>query len=87
MAETCTTTLLQEVKTRLAITGDFHDALLSAYICDVKEYVKSAGANPDSANSVGVIARGVADLWNFGAGEGKFSDIFYQRVIQLTCEV
>ncbi len=86
MAETGENNLLQEVKTRLAITGNFHDELLSAYISDVKDYVKSAGADPESAGSVGVIARGVADLWNFGAGEGKFSEIFYQRVIQLSVE-
>lgn len=77
-------TLLEEVKTRLAITGTFHDALLSAYIDDVKAYLKSAGVDAESASAVGVIARGVADLWNFGAGEGKFSEIFYQRVIQLS---
>lgn len=79
-------TLLEEVKTRLAITGTFHDALLSAYIDDVKAYLTSAGVDAESASAVGVIARGVADLWNFGSGEGKFSTIFYERVSQLAIE-
>lgn len=79
-------TLLDEVKTRLAITGAFHDALLSAYIDDVKAYLKSAGVNAENTSAVGVIARGVADLWNFGSGEGKFSTIFYERVSQLAIE-
>lgn len=79
-------TLLEEVKTRLAITGTFHDDLLSAYIDDVKAYLTSAGADAESAGAVGVIARGVADLWNFGSGEGKFSTIFYERVSQLAIE-
>lgn len=79
-------TLLEEVKTRLAITGTFHDDLLSAYIDDVKAYLTSAGADAESTSAVGVIARGVADLWNFGSGEGKFSTIYYERVSQLAIE-
>lgn len=79
-------TLLEEVKTRVAITGTFHDALLSAYIDDVKAYLTSAGVDAESTGAVGVIARGVADLWNFGSGEGKFSTVFYERVSQLAIE-
>lgn len=87
MAETETEpTLLDEVKTRLAITGTYHDTLLSAYIDDVKAYLKSAGVDAESISAVGVIARGVADLWNFGSGEGKFSTIFYERVSQMAIE-
>lgn len=78
--------ILEEVKTRLAITGTYHDALLSAYIADVKAYLTSAGVNAEAEKAVGVIARGVADLWNFGSGEGKFSTIFYERVSQLAIE-
>ena len=78
--------LLTEIKTRLSVTGTYHDGLLSALANDVKEYITSAGADAESAAAVGVIARGVADLWNFGAGDGKFSDVFYQRVSQLAIE-
>lgn len=81
--------LLQEIKNRLSITGDFHNDLLTGYANDTKEYLLSAGVKKEvveSAKSIGVIARGVADLWNFGSGDGKFSEVFYQRAIQLTFE-
>lgn len=77
---------LEQIKTRLSITGTFHDALLNGYIKDVKDYLKRAGtANfilmDDSC--LGVVARGVSDLWNFGAGDGKFSPLFYDMATQL----
>lgn len=78
--------LLIEVKFRLGLTGDYHDEQISAYIRDVKEYLIGAGVDKlvvDSSASVGVISRGVADTWNYGSGEGKFSELFYQRAIQL----
>lgn len=76
-------TLLAEIKTRLSITGTYHDNMLTALTNDVKEYINDAGANAESVNAVGVIARGVADLWDFGSGKGTFSEVFKQRVIQL----
>ena len=78
--------LLTEIKTRLSITGEYHDAMLLALAADVKEYLASAGADAESPAAVGVIARGVADLWNMGAGDGRFSEIFYQRTGQLVIE-
>ncbi len=78
--------ILNEVKTRLGITGDYQDGLLKGYIQDVKDYLLDAGVDPLVINekvSIGIIARGVADLWNYGSGEGKLSETFYQRAIQL----
>lgn len=78
--------LLSKVKIRLGITGEFHDELLQGYIDDVKAYLTDAGvpaATLSSEASVGVIARGVSDSWNFGSGDGKFSEMFYQRAAQL----
>lgn len=78
--------LVDEIKTRLGITGTYHDELLSAYAEDVKAYMLSAGVNNtllEDKRSIGAISRGVADLWNLGAGNGKFSEVFFQRVIQL----
>ena len=78
--------LIEEIKIRLSITGNHHDSLLLAYANDTKEYLLSAGVPLEvleSKKSIGVIARGVSDLWN---GEGKFSDMFYQRAIQLKAE-
>lgn len=79
--------ILTEVKNRLGVTGDYHDDALNGFISDTKEYLTSAGvADVEADNCVGVIARGVADLWNMGSGEGKFSSVFYERAIQLTME-
>lgn len=78
-------TLLSNVKSALGITGKYQDATLSVYIEEVVDYMRSAGV-PEAlvGRSVGVIARGVTDLWNYNANGGKLSDYFYQRVSQLT---
>lgn len=82
-----TDTHLESVKSALGITGNYQDATLKIYIDEVKAYMKDAGVSTEVINSnvsVGVIARGVTDLWNYNGGAGKLSDYFYQRVSQLT---
>lgn len=77
---------LELVKKALGITGEYHNDTLKIYIDEVKAYMVSAGVSEaviNSTVSAGVIARGVTDLWNYGAGAGKLSDYFYQRVGQL----
>lgn len=79
--------MLATVKNALNITGTYQDAALQTYIDEVNEYLKAAGVPESLINvpiSAGTVARGVADLWNYGAGEGKLSPYFYERVIQLT---
>ena len=79
--------LLREVKKRLGITGEYQDDTLRGHIEDVKAYMLDAGvpeAVMEEKRIVGAVTRGVSDLWNYGAGEGKFSSYFCQRVIQLT---
>lgn len=79
--------VLKDVKNALGITGDYQDNTLTVYINDVKDYLKKAGVSDDVINSqasAGAIARGVADLWNYGSGDGKLSPYFYERVIQLS---
>lgn len=86
MAAIDDTTLLTKVKSALGITGDYQNDTLNVYIDDVKAYMKAAGVNElviNSAVSIGAISRGVADLWNYGAGNAKFSEYFIQRVTQL----
>ena len=81
-----TADLVSEIKTRLAVTGDHFDALLAAYAEDVKAFLVDGGVPEDvveSDEAVGCIARGVADLWNYGAGEGTFSPVFLQRAAQM----
>lgn len=79
-------TLLTKVKTALLLEGDYHNEMLKLYIDEVLDYMRSAGVPDDVLQSeriIGTVARGVTDLWNFGAGNGKLSEYFYQRVIQL----
>ncbi len=81
--------LLFQIKNGLGITGDYQDATLTVYIDEVKAFLRSAGV-PDgviaSPASVGLILRGVADLWNYGAGNAKLSDYFKLRLVQLMQE-
>lgn len=82
--------MLNAIKTRLGITGKYHDDTLLALAEDVKAIMVSGGVTNNIVNSeasIGCVARGVADLWNYGAGDGKFSDVFYKRVIQLALPV
>lgn len=81
--------LLEKVKSALGITGNYQDSTLTIYINDVKEYMKAGGvpiAVIESTLAVGAISRGVADLWNYGAGNTEFSTYFMQRVTQLAFE-
>jgi len=78
--------LLAKVKIALGITGDYQDETLTEYISEVKCFLKDAGVSEDvinSASSVGVICRGVADLWNYGSGNASLSKYFIQRMLQL----
>ena len=76
--------ILAGVKATLGVTSDFMDTTISVYIDDVTDYMSGAGV-PDNviATSVGVIARGVNDLWTASSGDAKYSPYFYDRVSQL----
>lgn len=78
--------LLTFVKNGLGITGAYQDETLSVYIGEVKAFMESAGVSRETISSeasVGCITRGVADLWNYGAGSAALSKYFVQRVLQL----
>lgn len=79
--------ILTTVKTALGLQGnDYFDSTLQIYINEVKDYLISGGCSQavvDSASSAGVIARGVADLWNYGSGSAELSPYFRERAIQL----
>ena len=83
-------TVLTLVKNALGITGNYQDATLQVYIDEIKAYMTDAGV-PESVitadSTAGVIARGVADIWDYGSGNGKLSSYFYQRVSQLSYQV
>jgi hypothetical protein len=75
--------MLSKVKKALGITGNYQDDTLSEYIAEVKSYLLGAGISENNITS-GIVARGVTDLWNYGAGEGKLSAYFMQRATQLS---
>lgn len=80
------TTILADVKSSLGITGNFQDNTIKQYIDEVKEFLLEGGVDEGIVNSkisAGIISRGVADLWNYGSGDGKFSEYFFQRATQL----
>lgn len=74
---------LSDVKSALGITGDYQDSTLQMWMDEVVAVLKDAGVS-ESTMTVGIIARGVSDLWNYGAGDGKLSPYFMQRATQLS---
>lgn len=74
--------ILPKVKEALGITGDYQDRTIEGYIEETVGYLEDAGVQ-DSYITPGIVARGVADLWHYGAGEARFSAYFIQRAIQL----
>lgn len=78
--------MLAAVKEALNIGGSYQDATLQAYINEVNEYLLSAGVDASIIGTectAGAVARGVADLWQYGGGVGKLSPYFAERAIQL----
>ena len=79
--------MLDKVKKNLGITGSYQDDTIQGYIDEVKEYLINGGVLKEvveHASSIGTIARGVSDLWNYGSGGTTFSPYFIQRAIQLS---
>lgn len=77
-------TLLTKVKNGIGITGTYMDATITVWIDEVTDYMLNAGVSAARiAASAGVVTRGVDDLWNNGAGNGKLSPYFRDRVTQL----
>lgn len=74
---------LNDVKNALGITGDYQNDTLQVYFDEVVAFLRDAGVAETHITS-GIVARGVADLWNYGSGEGKLSQYFMQRAAQLS---
>lgn len=80
------TSLLEKVKTMIGITGTYQDVTVQLFIDEAKQYLLDGGVAQEiveASSSTGIIMRGVADLWNYGAGDGKLSEYFKERAIQL----
>jgi len=76
-------TMLAKVKSALGIEGDYQDPTITEYIDEVIDFLTDAGIKPVNITS-GIVSRGVADLWNYGANDGKLSEYFMQRATQLS---
>ena len=74
--------MLEDVKKALGITGDYQDATLQVYTDEVIAFLVDSGISRLNI-TVGLVARGVSDLWNYGGAEGKLSEYFLQRAAQL----
>lgn len=77
--------ILDRVKKALGIEGEYQDDTISEYIKEVIDFIKKAGVKENNI-TIGVLTRGVADLWNYGSNDGKLSQYFIQRVSQLALQ-
>lgn len=74
--------ILTAVKKATGITGSYQNDTIQAWIDEAVAFLKDAGV-AESNITTGIIARGVLDLWNYGAGDGRLSDYFMMRASQL----
>lgn len=74
---------LDDIKNALGITGDYQDSTLQIYMDETVAFLNDAGVKKSNMTK-GIIARGVADLWDYGSGDGQFSQYFIQRATQLS---
>lgn len=72
-----------DIKNALGIVGDYQNDTLQIYFDEAVEFLKDAGVS-EANITAGLVARGVSDLWNYGAGDGKLSPYFIQRAAQLS---
>ena len=75
--------MLTKVKELLGITGTYQDDTVQDYIDEAKDFLIDAGVKEQNITA-GILARGVADLWNYGGAKGELSDYFKQRATQLS---
>lgn len=74
---------LADVKNALGITGNYQDNTLQQYLDETVSFLLDAGVKEKNI-TVGIVARGVSDLWNYGGNDGKLSPYFMQRATQLS---
>lgn len=74
---------LDNVKNAMGITGNYQDDTLQIYFDEVIDFLVDAGVS-EANITTGIVARGVIDLWNYGAGNGRLSTYFKERTIQLS---
>lgn len=81
--------ILEAVKERKSITGNFQDGALTGYIADAIEILIDAGVSESiirSTASLGCITSCVTDMWDNVGGEADFSPLTHKRIAQLVCK-
>lgn len=56
------------------------------YYNTIVSYCLGAGVTDEkllSESSIGLVARGISDIWNYGSGTGVLSEFFFQSLAQL----
>lgn len=70
----------------LAIGASLHQkSILKIYVNDVIDFMVDAGIKKEIAVSescIGLVARGLLDVWNYGSGDTKLSPYFKEKVVQ-----
>lgn len=77
--------MLEEVKRRLQITGDYMDDMLEGWIESCQRYLHGAGADEAQCkgeNAYGVITKGVFDMWT----RDSFSEMFLNMATQFALD-
>lgn len=77
---------LEEIKKAMNIEGDYQNDTVMLHMREVKEYLRDAGVSDrilESERAVGILTRGVSDLWNYGSGNTSLSSYFKERAVQL----
>ena len=82
---------IAKIKLAVGIAEGIPDATIEVWLNDVKDFMRNAGVPEHVINAdttVGLLARGVSDIWNYGDSEKLgFSKVFEQRVVQLSVGV
>lgn len=81
--------LFTQAKAGIGIYVSYQDKTLRPYFNDVVKFILNAGVSEDTVlreSSVGLISRGLSDLWQYGAGEGRLSEYFKERAVQMTLQ-
>ena len=77
---------ITQIKQALGIGDGIPDATINVWLSDVKDFMLNAGVPTSVINadtSIGTLARGVSDTWNYGDGNTDYSNAFKMRVSQL----
>lgn len=78
-------TNFESVKKAIGINHSYQDSTLGVWYDEAFNFCLEAGVSEEylqSDKAVGLLAKGLLDLWDYGSGSGKLSEYFKMRVIQ-----